>query len=44
MVEKISSTLVELKYLLYVCRVNSKLVENAVIKNGGRTYEYFMET
>jgi len=41
--KKIYSTFVELKYLLYVCRVNSNNVEYAIIKNRRRTDEYFME-
>lgn len=36
------STFVELNYLFYVCRSNSKNVERAIIKNRGRTHEYFV--
>ena len=37
------STFVELKYLLYICRINSNFVEYAIIKNRRRFNESFME-
>ena len=39
-----TSTLVELKYLLYVCRTTSQTVEDETIQNRGTTHESLMVT
>lgn len=41
---KINSTFVEYKFILYVCRSNSKYVEHAVVKIGRGVNEYPVET